>query len=185
MPNNTFQASLGGEGDVNGTGFAGGGHVGYNLVAFSNWIVGIEGDIGYLGVDGGYTDWNNTGAALFQPGFDTNWYGTLRGRIGTSTGPAFLYATGGLAVVDVENSVVSAGTRYSVDGTRVGWTFGGGIETELTSQWSARLESLYINTGTETLNTAAGSVDFKNRFTVVRAGLSYKFGGPDVVTARY
>jgi hypothetical protein len=29
------------------------------------------------------------------------------------------------------------------------------------------------------------TAEFKNRFQVVRAGLSYKFGGPDVVTARY
>lgn len=186
MPNSTFNLGPG-ETDLNGTGFAGGAQIGYNLVAFSNWIVGIEADINYLGVDGSYTDLNNTGIArtVYQPAFDTSWYGTLRARVGTSTGPAFLYATGGLAAVDVENSVLFGITRYSIDGTRIGWTFGGGIETELSSRWSARLESLYINTGTETLSTPVGSVDFKNRFTVVRAGLNYKFGGPDVVSARY
>lgn len=186
-PNQSVLAG-GGEVDVNGTGFAGGGHVGYNMLALSNWIVGLEGDIGYLGVSHAKTDWFNTGQAgtLYQPGVDTSWYGTLRGRIGFATGPALLYATGGLAVVDVENSVNVGGARFSTSGTRTGWTFGGGVETELTSRLSARLESLYVDTGTETLTVPTGrSVEFKNRFTVVRAGLSYAFGGPDVVTARY
>ena len=69
---------------------------------------------------------------------------------------------------------------------RTGWVFGGGIETELGPRWSARLESLYMDVGTETVTSARpATVEFKNRFQVVRAGLSYKFGGPDVVTARY
>ena len=96
--------SSAGEVDVNGSGFAGGGHVGYNMVLFSNWIVGVEGDIGYLGIDHSVTDLDNTvGVGLYQPGVKTNWYGTLRGRIGTSTGPSLLYVTAGAAFVDVEN----------------------------------------------------------------------------------
>jgi outer membrane immunogenic protein len=186
VPNQTFLAS-GGEDDVNGTGFAGGAYVGYNLVAYSNWVIGAEGDIGYLGISHGQSDWFNTGAAgtVYQPGIDTNWYGTVRGRVGTSTGPAFLYFTAGLAVVDVENSLVVGATRYSIDGTRVGWTVGGGIETEINSNWSARLESLYIDTGTETMSTPVGSVDFKNHFTVVRGGLTYHFNPADLIKARY
>jgi outer membrane immunogenic protein len=179
LPSNTFST---GESDVNGTGFAGGGHVGYNMLVFSNWVAGVEGDIGYMGLSRDYSNWNNLG---YQPGTETDWYATARARVGTSTGPAFLYATGGLAVVNVENSVTVGATRYSVDGTRIGWTFGGGIETELGSQWSARLESLYMDVGKETLTAPGGSVEFKNRFTVVRAGLSYKFGGPEIVTSRY
>ena len=177
----------GGEADLNGAGFAGGGHLGYNMVLFSNWIVGIEGDIGYLGIRRSYADWANTGApgALYQPGVDTNWYGTVRGRIGTSTGPAFLYVTGGFAAVNVENSITGGAGTFSIDGTRTGWTFGGGIETELGANWSARLESLYIDVGSDTVTAPNGTVEFKNRFQVVRAGLSYKFGGPAVVSARY
>ena len=182
VPSSTF-ASARGETDVNGTGFAGGGHVGYNMLVFSNWIAGVEGDIGYMGLRRSYTDWNNLG---YQPGTETDWYATARARVGTSTGPAFLYATGGLAAVNVENSVTVGAARYAIDGTRVGWTFGGGIETELGPQWSARLESLYMDVGKETLTAPTGdTVEFKNRFTVVRAGLSYKFGGPEVVTSRY
>jgi outer membrane immunogenic protein len=183
-PGNTIYS---GENDVNGAGFAGGGHVGYNWVAFSNWIVGVEGDIGYLGINQSKADWNNTGAAgtLYQPGVKTNWYGTARGRIGTTTGPALLYATAGFAAVNVEDSLNSAGANYSAEGTRTGWTYGGGIEVELSSQWSARLEDLYIHTGTQTLNTPAGSVDFRNNFHVVRGGLTYKFGGADILTSRY
>jgi outer membrane immunogenic protein len=187
-PNQTFAALPGGgETDVNGGGFAGGGQIGYNLVAFSNWIVGVEGDIGYLGINNSHVDWNNDGVAqtVYQPGVKTNWYSTVRGRVGTSTGPALLYASGGFAAVNLENSAVVGTTGYSSQGTRTGWSFGGGIEIELTSQWSAKLEDIYINTGTNTLTTPVGSVDFKNNFHLVRAGLNYKFGGDELVRARY
>ena len=174
-PNAAFTGFAGGEADLNGTGFAGGGQIGYNWLVYKNWIAGIEGDIGYFGVKNDYAEWGNTGAGLYQPGVNARWYSTLRGRLGSSSGPAFMYATGGLAVVNVQNSVVVGTTGASIEGSRVGWTFGGGIETELTSRWSARLEYLYMNVGTQTVSTPIGSVDFKNHFQVVRAGLNYKF----------
>jgi outer membrane immunogenic protein len=177
-----------GEVDVNGGGVAGGGHVGYNMVLFSNWIAGVEADLGYLGIDHSVTDLENVtpvGNDLYRPGVKTNWYGTIRGRVGSSTGPALLYVTGGAAFVNVENSLADGTGTTTIKGTRTGWAFGGGIETELGPLWSARLESLYMDVGSDKLSSPLGTVEFKNRFQVIRAGLSYKFGGPDVVTARY
>jgi outer membrane immunogenic protein len=185
-PSQTFPLNPG-EADVNGGGFAGGGQIGYNWVPFSNWIVGLEGDIGYLGIRHAVADWYNTGTngRLYQPGISTDWYGTVRGRIGTATGPAFLYATGGAAFVHFKDTLNYDGTLYASEKTKAGWTFGGGIETELNSRWSARLEALYIDVGRATVSSPDGSTEFKNRFQVIRAGLNYRFGGPDVVTARY
>jgi outer membrane immunogenic protein len=178
------------EENINGTGFAGGGHIGYNWLLVSNWLVGLEGDIGYLGIDHDFDNWPNAQTSF---GVKTDWYSTVRARIGTSTGPAFLYVTGGAAFAHVTNrfGVVGAAPPVpEISKTRSGWTFGGGIETELTSRWSARLEYLYMNLGTSTLDDSVSlgaplHIDYENRFQVVRAGLSYKFGGPDVVTARY
>ena len=172
-----------GEENINGTGFAGGGHLGYNWLVFSNWLVGVEGDIGYLGNNHSYGDWFDSTATF---GVKTDWYSTVRGRIGTSTGPAFLYATGGVAFAHVTDTFNWQGlsTTSSIAGTRAGWTLGGGLETAIDSRWSARLEYLYMNLGTASLDDPTilpgilgpYHVEFKNRFQVVRAGLSYKFG---------
>jgi outer membrane immunogenic protein len=177
----------GSEEDLNGTGFAGGGHVGYNLMNIANflgssWFVGLEGDIGYLGVRQSENDWFDT-AFTFQD--KTNWYATARGRVGTSTGPALLYATGGAAWVNLTDTLSTAAVANTASGTASGWTFGGGAEVALDSRWSARIESLYIDVGHQQLAASGGFSDFKDRFTVVRAGLTYQFGGVPIIGSRY
>jgi outer membrane immunogenic protein len=164
------------EQDVNGTGFAGGGQLGYNYMITPKYFVGAEGDFGYLGVRGSERDW-------YDPRFNfadkTSWYGTLRARAGTSTGPALLYFTGGGAWVNLTDSLTGTGTGTTVSRTAGGWTFGGGTEVALDAHWSARIESFYIDAGHRNLaGDALGRFhsDFKDRFTVVRAGVSYAFG---------
>lgn len=173
---------------INGTGFAGGGQVGYNYMLgrlswLGTWFVGLEGDIGYLGIHGSVTDWNDP-ASVFQE--DTNWYATARARIGTTTGPALLYFTGGAAWVNLKNGFAPGSAfGFALAGdassrTATGWTLGGGTEVALDSRWSARFETLYIDVGNEIHNdlpVAALAADFKDRFMVVRAGLNYQFGG--------
>jgi outer membrane immunogenic protein len=182
----------GGGTDIPGTGFAGGGQVGYNYILgkmfLGTWFVGLEGDIGYLGVRGSVNDWFDT-IEMFQ--VKTNWYATARGRIGTTTGPALLYFTAGGAWVNLEDGFAATVAPFPGDvssRTASGWTVGGGTEVALDSRWSARLESLYIDVGhrehTDTI-PAPFFADFKDRFMVVRAGLNYQFGGPDVVTTKY
>lgn len=173
-----------GEADMNGGGFAGGAHVGYNWIVGTNWVLGVEGDFGYLGVDRSYGEWNDQTFTLSQK---TDWYGTLRGRVGTTTGPALLYVTGGGAWAHVRDGLAQPFIGSDVRSrTAGGWTFGGGTEIAIDSRWSARLEYLYMDLGsTHRSISPYFSSDFKDRFQVVRAGVSYKFGGPDVVTARY
>jgi len=170
-----------GETGINGTGFAGGGQVGYNYMLgkmwLGTWFVGLEGDIGYLGIRGRVSEWNDT-ISSFQA--DTHWYATARGRIGTTSGPALLYFTGGAAWVNLTDGF--AATTLAGDAstrTAGGWTFGGGTEVALDQHWSARFESLYIDVGHEIHNdlpSLVRSADFKDRFMVVRAGLNYQFG---------
>jgi outer membrane immunogenic protein len=116
----------------------------------------------------------------------TSWYGTLRGRIGTTTGPALLYLTGGATWVRLQDGVVpfSAVGSSNVPGslsskTATGWTWGGGTEVALDQHWSAKLESLYVNSGSSmhlAFTTPSPSfVEFKERFVIVRFGLNYAF----------
>jgi outer membrane immunogenic protein len=186
--------SPGGEEDVNGTGFAAGGQVGFNYLITPRWFAGLEGDIGYLGVRGAVTDWFDT-PDIFA--VKTSWYGTARARIGSSTGPALLYFTAGAAWVGLKDGFLPSTTAFlSLPGdvsSRVatGWTIGGGTEVAIDARWSARLESLYIDVGHREHNDAIGLpiqpffADFKDRFMVVRAGLNYRFGADDVVRTRY
>jgi outer membrane immunogenic protein len=174
---------------VNGTGFAGGGQVGYNLMNIfgPKWFVGVEGDIGALRIRASMNDWFDSGSQFTE---NTSWYATARGRVGTTTGPALLYVTAGGAWVNFSDGFASTapGVGDLSSRTRGGWTVGGGAEVALDSRWSAKLESLYIDVG-HTVHKVfpldAFGADFKERFQVVRFGLNYKFGADDVVSRRY
>ena len=175
--------------EVNGTGFAGGAQVGYNLMNIfgPKWFVGLEGDIGALRIRASMNDWFDEG---FQFTENTSWYATARGRVGTTTGPALLYFTAGGAWVNFTDGFASTGPGLGDLSSRThgGWTVGGGTEVALDSRWSAKLESLYIDVGHSNHAVAppfSQGADFKERFQVVRFGLNYKFGADDVVSRRY
>jgi outer membrane immunogenic protein len=171
-------AGVFGDANINGTGFAGGGEAGYNYMLWQKYLVGVEGDFGALAINGSVSDWNDAEVVFSQK---TSWYGTLRGRIGVSTGPALLYLTGGAAWVNLQDGVLPipgslpAGSVSSKSGT--GWTWGGGTEVALDQHWSAKLESLYVNSGSSMRlifpPTTFG--EFKESFVIVRFGLNYAF----------
>jgi outer membrane immunogenic protein len=83
--------------------------------------------------------------------FSLDWFGTVRGRFGYSSGPALFYVTGGLAYGEVKTSAAVAGrTIFAGTGTtvnnfsgsfndssvRTGWTLGAGIEAKLFGNWT-------------------------------------------------
>ena len=64
--------------------------------------------------------------------------------------------------------------------TQVGWTAGGGVEFALTPNWTAKVEYLYVDLGSQ--SCPAGSCSYSGPATtvsltenVVRAGINYKF----------
>src|SRR5262249_3004484 len=130
--------SLGSEEGIRGTGFGGGVQAGNNYLIMSNYFVGVEGDIGWLGILGSERDWNDT--VTFSN--KTTWYGTLRGRVGTTTGPALLYFTGGGAWVHLTDTFALVGATSMTSRTQGGWTVGGGTEVAINSVWSAKFEAL-------------------------------------------
>jgi outer membrane immunogenic protein len=71
-------------------GFIGGGQIGYNF-QFSQWVMGIEGDISF-------TDWDGTDAL-----------GTVRGRLGYAWERVMPYVTGGLAIADADTGWTAGG----------------------------------------------------------------------------
>src|SRR5262249_52008531 len=159
-------------------GFTVGATAGYNWQFAPHWLVGLEEDVGYLGLNNTIMEWNDPAAV----GVQTDWYATLRARFGYVTGPSLLYVTGGAALVHSRNSFGGPATAGPTTNNVVHatWTAGGGIETKLSRSWSAKTEYLYIqgNTTTFLSNVLGGpfGTTFDQSFHVIKTGLNYKIG---------
>jgi outer membrane immunogenic protein len=157
-----------GFGDADG--FVGGGQIGYNWQAIgSPWVFGLEADI--QGTD---MDASQTAAGITATG-KVNGFGTIRGRIGYAWDRAMLYGTGGVAFTRTELSVTNGVTTLSDKDWSTGWTLGAGLEYAFWNRWSAKLEYLYVDAGDTTLTLAGIPVTGDYNFSVVRAGLNYRF----------
>src|SRR5262245_35452038 len=78
-------------------------------------------------------------------------------------------------------------TVVSSHNTKAGWTAGGGLEGRLAGNWTAKIESLYLDLGTVTTIPAptpgaTTAVAFNSRVTdnVLRVGVNYKFDGNEI-----
>jgi outer membrane immunogenic protein len=201
----SYPASL----SSNAKGVIGGGQIGYNWQMPSSWLVGLEADIQGSGIKG------STSQTMFPVGFDTtattagksiDWFGTVRARLGFLLTPQWLlYGTGGLAygqtkttfvTTDLTGGCVANATlcaNGSSSGVRTGWTAGGGVEAMLGSNWSAKLEYLYLDLGRRSASistsTLPGTVFFNSSAQfheqTVRLGLNYHFNWAGPVVAKY
>ena len=169
--------------------FTGGVTAGYNWTLAPHWLVGLEGDVGYLALYQNFKEYND----VIQAGTKADWYGTARVRAGYLTGPSLLYLTGGVAFVRMTDTI--GGDAISIDATRsqvtkLGWVAGAGIETKLSRSWSVKTEYLFIDTGTHSFGSdifgvgvAPGSgplvaTDYKDHtYHIIKTGLNYNFGG--------
>ncbi len=125
---------------------------------------------------------------LYYNGFDSElgyteakiqWFGTLRGRLGTSIAErTMLYGTAGLAYGKIKYDTYNNWTdQYgSHSKTRAGWAVGAGIEHAFTDNVSLKTEYLYTDLGKLTLhNDPADVAKIKTNFHTVRIGVNYKF----------
>jgi outer membrane immunogenic protein len=114
---------------------------------------------------------------------------TGRGRFGLAFDWFMPYVTGGAALVNGLNnlSMTVAGTTASfapLSHSTLGWTAGAGVEVALWSNWSAKLEYLYISANGATkiapipnvlgLGTVSTPGDYRDN--IVRVGFNYRFG---------
>jgi outer membrane immunogenic protein len=165
----------------NADGFLGGGHIGYNWQV-GQFVFGLEGDLEGADVKGGYRLANLNGTD-----FRIDAQASIRGRLGVAFNNSLLYVTGGAAWADMDHTYVFANTLFeTVSTTRTGWTLGAGWEYGFTPNWSARLEYRYTDFGTFRNNSTVSFPGFSYAhdpvFHTVRAGISYRFGGPVVST---
>jgi outer membrane immunogenic protein len=183
--------------------FIGGGTVGYNWQApGSNFVLGLEGEAGYLHVHGSRQDINavNAGFALPDSVNSTrigDAYGVMAGRIGFASDRALLYAKGGVAFVGSSYSFSDPCTTggcgpatlfLNHSDTEVTWAAGAGIEYALTNNWSIKGEYLYLGTRRSFTQSAvagaslAGTVETNSAsepgIHTAKIGINYRFNGP-------
>lgn len=152
--------------DYDGEGLVGGVYAGYNLQT-DQLVYGIEGDIGYSGLDAGGFE-AATGAPVT---LDSNAFGSLRGRVGIAADPFLFFATGGLAVASKE--LTSNGV--SDDNTHFGYTVGAGVEAKVTPAITSRLEYRYSDFESKGYDFGETTTSTGFDEHSVRAGLALKF----------
>ena len=172
-----------GWGATNPSGALGGLQFGYNYLVAPNWLVGIEGELGWTSAQGKTNFVDPAGTAALSITSDHNWYDTLSGRVGYVMGPLMLYAKGGAAWMNADYRMeVNSGLDgvTSANTTRSGWTAGGGLEYMLGSHWSAKLEYDHLAFGSKNLsfvNPFGNSVTVKSAVNQVKAGVNYHLDG--------
>lgn len=179
-----------------------GGYLGYNWQIAPQWVIGAEADFAW-GHDsksmGGIPGTFGTGGQANGPAAATvdssnvtlNWDGSVRGRLGFLVAPNWLlYGTGGLAFQEVDLNASCNGAFISwciiprnetASTTQLGWTVGGGIETQMWRNWLLRAEYRYSDYGNIGHTFFAGTIDQVVMQEQVRThtalvGLAYKFG---------
>lgn len=155
--------------DVNGGFF--GGQVGYNY-QINQIVLGLEGDVQWAALyDNDHNNKVNAGMSS-----DPDWFGTLRGRAGFAVDQALFYATGGLAWGQTDYKVqIDKTVDIHDDYFHWGWAAGAGVEYAFDSNWSAKLEYLYVNLGQETISDGKFKTEATPDFQTVRIGVNYRF----------
>ena len=188
--------------------FTGGVQAGYLWQSPGQWflggamVFGIEADINSFRM----RDSTTVGPVVITPppaavvahtvtqNMETNWLFTLRPRIGAAFSNWLVYATGGLAVTDLESHFVYSHTQFltgSASGQAghwvAGWTLGGGLEWAILPNWTVRAEYLYVRfdsvSGTSTNLSVLGvsvpsEVFFHNAdltANIVRGAVNFRF----------
>jgi outer membrane immunogenic protein len=142
----------------------GGGTLGCNWQPVgSPFVLGIEGEVGFLHLRGQAFDPNTI--ADNQTTLDVlgsakvgDWYGMVTGRLGYAWDRTLIYIKGGAAfvptrsaVVDVcQNTTIGCGNWLISTGashTVTTWTLGGGIEWAFAPNWSVKGEYMFIALG--------------------------------------
>jgi outer membrane immunogenic protein len=193
----------------------GGIQAGYNWQA-QNYLAGIEADIQTSGQRGSST----YGGTIIETAVAGNdlatitsagkieWFGTVRARIGVTGDRWLVYGTGGLAYGEVKTNgsvlpaisnalVPNSAIVWGDSATKTGWTLGAGVENAiLSSNWSWKLEYLYVDLGKINAGVsggagncygppggpcnlpgapAFGTVTTRITDNIIRLGVNYKF----------
>jgi outer membrane immunogenic protein len=155
-----------------------------------SWVLGFEGDFDFADIYGSYTNPTFCGTATCFTRLKN--FSTDRVRLGVDVNGWLLFATGGLGFGQV-NAGLSPCTTLTGGGLspqsscnetwRAGWVAGVGVEKMIAPHWSAKIEYLHYDFGSNGFADhgwqyfgAAGLSYFTlERGDMVRAGINYHF----------
>jgi high affinity Mn2+ porin len=178
----------------NGEGsYALGFQAGYDVMAASRWLVGIEADISFPSFVGGNRSVASPATGTVNYLDRVEFSGNVLARFGyapeTATRHWLIYATGGFAWTYDQFTrtqlagVPAAGT--AVPGTienaflrpRVGGAVGAGVEMALPAHWTAQVQYLFTDYGSRNVLFPFGAQSFNSNLTLneLRFGLNYRF----------
>jgi outer membrane immunogenic protein len=175
-----------------------GGHVGYNY-QFTNWLVGIEGDIDSAGINKSSQFINldplggagGTATDGLSASTQVQWLASIRGRLGYVSGPNLFYVTGGgawesvntkvLLSADTMPAIFSTSSAGNFTTTKGGWVAGLGYERMITPSWIVRAEYLHYGFQGTSTNALAVSCGFFGAGTVCGQNIGAGSNQVDVV----
>jgi len=165
-------------------GWFGGAQVGYNSQFARNWLLGMEIDVSGADISRSGTEQPVGGPAQAK----VDYFGTARTRFGYVMNRLLVYATGGVAWTHDKYSWALPGPLTLANDRQfhVGWTIGGGIEYALDPRWSLKLEYLYADFRTNTIERAippALSRTADLNLSTVKVGVNYRLGDPDTASS--
>jgi len=174
--------------------FIGGGTIGFNYQV-SNFVFGLEGEVGSLRLRGSVLQ-NPLGLAdTFAQTTIGDWYAFYGGRVGIAWDRVLVYAKAGGASVNVRTGVVDVvgvtlDTRSST--TINTWAAGGGVEYAFTPNWTVKAEYLYLDTRKDLVTTGFTNTGLTEQVLTsvpgvhtAKVGINYKFGWGGPVVAKY
>ena len=173
------------------------------------FVAGIEADAAYTDLESGTNFIGANGSSTFVHN-DTQFVGTVRGRIGYAIGDLLIFGTGGFAYGEVKNTALLfpgvAGYAGSVSSLRTGYAYGGGVEYAIpttsflnffkSSAVTVKAEFIHFDLGGQGVqlpstvggNGAYQGLSVHTEGNLARAGLNYKIDfnpAPAPVVARY
>lgn len=175
---------------TNPNGFIGGGQIGCDYQAMSNWLVGLQGEFNWANAHDRVTVF----PPLSRDTFDTrvNWFASATARLGYASGPWLFYGKAGPAWVRDRLHNFGNAFIFTFDfggsATQGGWTGGAGFEYAFAPNWSVNLEYDFYDFGTKSVilpgmsslfGSLPATISLKQNFSVVKVGINYRFStGP-------
>jgi outer membrane immunogenic protein len=179
------------------SGFTGGLTLGYNY-QMNNIVLGVEGDVNYLGLGKTYSGPVQTIARSSQAidKIDGSLLATLRLRAGYAMGRSLIYLTGGVAFTDAKfkrnldwtfsdtcpASALGVRCHTGSGSYNAGWTLGAGYEHAFSNNLTGKIEYLYTDFGSAKFTSTNAGIagqqlqhSAKLNLHTVRLGVNYKF----------
>jgi outer membrane immunogenic protein len=169
-------------GQVNQSGFVGGGQLGFNYQ--TGWVVlGVQGDFDAAGIKGTNCASLSGGLVAFSCESNIGWLATVSGRVGAVVLDRILpYVKVGAAWANdkwTASSPIFGGLgQPSVTVTHTGLLLGFGTEYAFDRHWSGFFEYNYMDLGTANpnINFAGGTFNagLSLQLSVIKAGVNYR-----------